>query len=207
MKENGKSVNTESKSEWDFSTVVAFSSALAFGGMLGVLQGLRFNYPEISFHFSIWTAIAFLVGSTFLFAYLRFVFTCGKRTPRAFRYGGLVVLGLMASLAFIYPLRLRQLDQLPQRFAGVAAALCFIATGFTMVYRVVLAAELDEARQEAEEKDSTVVNSQPPALLGQKEQDKQIVEVPGARNSVYVSRPKEVAVLVEGAASRAKNEP
>jgi uncharacterized BrkB/YihY/UPF0761 family membrane protein len=156
-------MNTESKSGRALSTVVAFSSALAFGGMLAILQALRFSKPEISFNFSIWTAIAFLVGATFLFAYLRLVFTCGKRTPRPFRYGGLVVLGLMASVALIYPLRLRQLDQLGQRFAGVGAALCFIAAGLTMVYRVVLAAERDEDRQEAEEKKTSVINSQPQA--------------------------------------------
>jgi uncharacterized BrkB/YihY/UPF0761 family membrane protein len=158
-------MNTESKSERDFSTVVAFSSTLAFGAMLAVLQALRVSKSESSFDFSIWTAIAFLVGSTSLFAYLRLVFTCGKRTPRAFRYGGLVVLGLMASVALIYPLRLRQLDQLGQRFAGVGAALCFIAAGLTMVYRVVLAAERDEDRQEAEEKKTSVINSQPQAWI------------------------------------------
>jgi len=148
-------MNTESKSEWDFSTVVAFSSALAFGAMLAILQAWRLSKSEISFHFSIWTAIAFLVGATSLFAYLRLVFTCGTRTPRAFRYGGFVVLALITSVALIRPLRLGQLDQLAQRFAGVGAALCFIAAGLTMVYRVVLAAELDEDRQEAEEKNST----------------------------------------------------
>jgi len=131
--------------------------------MLAILQALRVSKPEISFAFSIWTAIAFLVGFTSLFAYLRLVFTCGERTPRAFRYGGLVVLGLMTAVALIYPLRFRQLDQLAQRFAGVGAALCFIAAGFTMVYRIVLAAQLDEDRQEAEEKNSSVINSQPQA--------------------------------------------
>ncbi len=151
-------MNTESKTERDFSTVVAFSSALAFGAMLAILHAWRLNKSEISFEFSIWTAIAFLVGSTSLFAYLRLVFTCGKRTPRAFRYGGLVVLALITSAALICPLRLGQLDQLAQRFAGVGAALCFIGAGLTMVYRVVLAAELDEDRQEAEEKNSTAIS-------------------------------------------------
>ena len=148
-------MNTESKTELDFSTVVAFCSALAFGSMLAILHAWRLNKSEISFEFSIWTVIAFLVGSTSLFAYLRLVFTCGKRTPRAFRYGGLGVLALITSAALICPLRLGQLDELAQRFAGVGAALCFIAAGLTMVYRVVLAAELDEGRQEAEEKNST----------------------------------------------------
>src|SRR5258706_9970722 len=169
-------MDTKSKNERDLSTIVTFSSGLGFGGVLAISQALRVGKSAISFDLSIWTAIAFLVGSTSLFAYLRLVFTCGNRTPRFFRYGGFVVLALMTSLALLYPLRFRQLDQLPQRVAGVAAALCFIAAGFTMVYRVVLAAEIDEARQEAEEKNSTVVNSQPPALLEQTEQENKMVE-------------------------------
>ncbi len=94
-------MNTETKSERDFSTVVAFSSALAFGAMLAVLQALRVSKSETSFDFSIWTAISFLVGSSSLFAYLRLVFTCGKRTPRAFRYGGIVVLGIPGRVKLI----------------------------------------------------------------------------------------------------------
>lgn len=163
-------MNTESKTERDFSTVVAFCSALAFGAMLAVLQTLRLSKPEISFNLSIWTVIAFLAGFTSLFAYLRLVFTCGQRTARVVRYGGLVVLGLMTSVALIYPLRLRQLDQLGQRFAGVGAALCFIAAGLTMVYRVMLLAELDEDRQENEEKHSAVISSHPEAPLEHQEQ-------------------------------------
>jgi len=73
-----------------------------------------------------------------------------------------------------------------------------------MVYRVIPAAELDEERQEAEEKNVPVINPQLQAPLEQKEQ---IVEVPGACNSVYVSRPKEVAAPIEEAAAHAKNEP
>ena len=177
-------MNTETKSERDLSTIVTFSSALGFGGVLAISQALRVGKSAISFDFSIWTAIAFLVGATFLFAYLRLVFTCGNRTPRAFRYGGLVVLALMTSLALIYPLRLRQLDQLPQRFAGIGAALCFIATGFTMVYRVVLAAELDEERQEAEEKNSTVIT---------------VLFVLGLATAPALAAPVQNIVLVHGA--------
>jgi pimeloyl-ACP methyl ester carboxylesterase len=148
-------MNTESKNERDLSTVVAFSSAVAFGAMLAVLQAVHVSKQETSFDVSIWTAIAFLVGFTSLLAYLRLVFTCGQRTPRAFRYGGLVMLGLMTSVALLCPLH--QLGHLAQRFAGLGVALCFVAAGLTMVYRIVLAAQRDEDRQEAEERNSTVI--------------------------------------------------
>src|SRR6266404_453225 len=48
-------MSTESKNERDFSTVVSFVSALAFGAMLAILQALRFSRPQISFALSIWT--------------------------------------------------------------------------------------------------------------------------------------------------------
>jgi hypothetical protein len=162
-------VDTESKSDRDLSTIVAFSSAFGFGAVLAVSQALRVSNPEISFAFSIWTAIAFLVGFTSLFAYLRLVLTCGTRTPRVFRYGGLLVLGLITSVALLYPLRLLQLDQLAQRFAGVGAAFCFVAAGLTMVYRTVLAAEREEERQEATEKGSATAGSQSQELPKRKE--------------------------------------
>ena len=160
---------TKSKSERDLSTIVAFSSAFGFGAVLAISQALRVGRPGIPFHLSIWTAIAFLVGFTSLFAYLRLVFTCGKRTPGAFRYGGLVALGLITSAALLYPLRWLQLDQLAQRFAGVGAALCFVAAGSTMVYRTVLAAEREEDRQEATEKGSATAGSQSQELPKRKE--------------------------------------
>lgn len=128
--------------------------------MLGVSQALRVRNPEITFDFSIWTAIAFLAGFSSLFAYLRLVLSCGKRTPSAFRYGGLVVLGLMTLAALFYPFRSLRLDQLAQPFAGIGAALCFIAAGLTMVYRTVLAAGREEERQEAEERRSATMATQ-----------------------------------------------
>src|SRR5258706_9195366 len=148
-------MDTKSKNERDLSTIVTFSSGLGFGGVLAISQALRVGKSAISFDLSIWTAIAFLVGSTSLFAYLRLVFTCGNRTPRFFRYGGFVVLALMTSLALLYPLPLRPLDPPPQRVAGVAAALCFFSPRFTPVYPVDPAAEIAATRPGAVQKDFT----------------------------------------------------
>ncbi len=144
-------MNTESKSERDFST---FSSALGFGAILTLSQALRVSklaITAITFHLSIWTAIAFLIGFNSAFAYLRFLFTCGDKTPRFFRRRGLMVLGVVTAGAILYPFRSIQVDKFAERFEGVGAALCFIAIGLVLIWRIVLTAELEEQRQEAEE--------------------------------------------------------
>jgi len=144
-------MHTESDNERDFSTIVAFASALGFGGVLALSEALCVSKPAISFHLSIWTAIAFLVGFNSVFAYLRFLFTCGDKTPRFFRRGGLMVLGVMTAGAILYPFRSLQVDKFAEWFEGVGAALCFIAIGLALIWRIVLTAELEEQRQEAEE--------------------------------------------------------
>jgi len=149
--QKGRRVNTESKSERDFSTIVTFSSALGFGAILTLSQALRVSKLAITFHLSIWTAIAFLIGFNSAFAYLRFLFTCGDKTPRLFRRGGLMVLGVVTAGAILYPFRSIQVDKFAERFEGVGAALCFIAIGLVLIWRIVLTAELEEQRQEAEE--------------------------------------------------------
>ncbi len=149
--QKGRRVNTESKSERDFSTIVTFSSALGFGAILTLSQALRVSKLAITFHLSIWAAIAFLIGFNSAFAYLRFLFTCGDKTPRFFRRRGLMVLGVVTAGAILYPFRSIQVDKFAERFEGVGAALCFIAIGLVLIWRIVLTAELEEQRQEAEE--------------------------------------------------------
>jgi len=144
-------MNTESKSKRDFSTIVTFASALGFGGVLALSQALRVSKPAIFFHYSIWTAIAFFVGFNSAFVYLRFLFSCGNSTPRLFRRGGLLVLLIMTAGALLYPFRSIQVDKLAQRFEGLGAALCFIAIGLVLIWRMVLTAEREEQRQEAKE--------------------------------------------------------
>ena len=154
-------MNTESTSERDFSTIVAFASSLGLGGMMTLSQALRLNKSGISFQLSIWTGIAFLSGFNLAFAYLRFVFTHGDRAPRLFRRGGLLVLMVMAAGSLLYPLRLFPMDILIERFAGVGAALCFIAAGLTLIWRILLAAENEEESQELQEQHSASSNFRP----------------------------------------------
>lgn len=141
-------MNTESTSERDFSTIVAFASALGLGTLMTLSQALRINKSGISFHLSIWTGIAFLSGFNLAFAYLRFVFTHGDRTPRLFRLSGLAVLVGISAGALLYPWRFFPMDILVERIAGVGAAFCFIAAGLMLIWRIVPGEESEEERQE-----------------------------------------------------------
>ena len=144
-------MKTESKGERGFSTMIAFLSALAFGGMLAIAQALRVSQAEISFRLSFWTAIAFLAGFNALFVYLELIFLCREKTSRLFRRGGLLLLVVMTLGVLLYPLRTLGVTKQAERFVGVGAALCFIGAGFTLVRRFVRAAEREEQEQEARE--------------------------------------------------------
>ena len=146
----------ESEKEQDDSIIVAVAGALGLGAMLALSQALRINKSEASFQLSIWTGIAFLSGFDLTFAYLRFVFTHGNRAPRPFRRGGLAVLIVATAGALLYPIKLFPMDVLVDRFAGVGAALCFIAAGLTLIWNVVLAAQIEEDEQEARQQHATV---------------------------------------------------
>ena len=145
------SLKDESKREREFSTMVAFSSALSFGILLAIAQATRVGQNGVSFKFSLWTLVAFLAGFNGLFGYLRFIFICGQRTPRLLRGGGLLVLLIMAAGALIYPLRGLGVKRFAEQFAGLGVAVCFITIAMTMVWRSVRLAEREEERQEAEE--------------------------------------------------------
>jgi len=147
-------MNTQPKNERDFSITLALSIGLNFGGLLAIAQALHIGNSGMSFKVSVWTAIAFLAGFSSAYAYLRHVLVCGDKASRAFRHGGLVVLVLMVVGAFLYPLRSLAIERLADRFGGTLAALCFIATGLTMIRTAVHAAEREEEEEEAEERKS-----------------------------------------------------
>lgn len=137
--------------------------------MLAISQSLNVSKAKISFDVSIWTAIVFLVGFNLTFAYLRFVFTCRDRTPRLFRRGCMGVLVVLAAGALLYPIRSVPMEKVATGLAGVGAAVCFIATGLTLICRIMLAAEREEQGQEAKEHNSVTVKSRSQASPEQKE--------------------------------------
>jgi hypothetical protein len=147
-------MKTESRSEREFSTMVALLSAVAFGGMLAIAQALRVSQTGITFRPSLWTAIAFLIGFNALFVYLELTFRCREKTSPLFRRGGLLVLVIMSLGALLYPLRTAGVTTQVERFAGVGAAVCFIGTGLTLIRRFVRSAEREEEEQEAQEREA-----------------------------------------------------
>ena len=117
--------------------------------MVAIAQALRFGQQDISLYLTLWTPIAFLVGFSSAFAYLRFVFTYGDRTPRLFRRSALGVLVSMAARALFYPFRSVPVHKLPERFVAVGVVLGFIAVGLVLIWRMMLAAEREEEKQDA----------------------------------------------------------
>ena len=143
-------MNRESKNEREFSTMIAFLCAFAFGGMLGIAQGVRLDQTGIAFRFSLWTAVAFLAGFNALFVYLELIFLCRERTSPLFRRAGFLVLLLLTAGILLYPLRTLGVSRQAERFVGSGVALCFIGTGLALVRRFVHAAEREQ-QQEAQE--------------------------------------------------------
>jgi hypothetical protein len=142
-------VKRESNSEREFSTMIAFLSALSFGLMLALAQAVRMGQAGISIRLSPWTAVAFLAGFNALFVYLELIFLCREKTSAFFRRGGLLVLVLLTLSGLLYSLRTLGITRQPQRYVGAGVALCFIGTGLTLVRRFVRAAEREEQQQEA----------------------------------------------------------
>lgn len=155
-------MKTESKTEREFSTMIAFLSALSFGGMLAIAQAVRVGQTGFAFRFSFWTAIAFLAGFNALFVYLELIFLCREKTSLLFRRGGLLLLVLLTLGILLYPLRTLGVTKQAERLAGAGVALCFIGTGLTLVRRFVRAAEREEQEQEAQEQQAALHKNVPP---------------------------------------------
>src|SRR5262245_38106965 len=113
-----KTEKTESKSEREFSTMIAFLSSLCFALMLAIAQGLRMGETGVSFKWSLWTAVAFLAGFNALFVYLELITLCREKTSPLFRRGGLVVLVLMTLAILLYPLRTLGITKQVERLVG-----------------------------------------------------------------------------------------
>jgi hypothetical protein len=162
-------VNVACNSGLDPSIKVRLLSAFLFGAILAVSQASRIHNANVSFEFSIWTAIAFLAGFDCLFAYLRMVSAAEGRTRRRYGFGGLLVVAVIISAALLRPWWPDWVEQSLQDFAGAGVALCFVAAGLCMVSGIGRATNCEEERQEANEKLSAAVGSPPQELPKGKE--------------------------------------
>jgi hypothetical protein len=143
--------DSASKDEQDLSRLVAFASGVGLGAMLALSEALRVNDTSAFLQFSFRTAIAFAMGFVAAYAYLSRILRYPEGTSRLFFRIGLAILLVLVGLAFGYPLRLFAIRTLITKLVGVAAALCFIGAGLTLVRCVVRSAESEEAIQEAKE--------------------------------------------------------
>ncbi|PWU20013.1 MAG: hypothetical protein C5B50_05020 [Verrucomicrobia bacterium] len=155
----------EAKNERVLLTMIAFLSALAFGGMLATAQAVQISQTEIGFRFSVWTVVAFLVGFNALFVYLELIFICREKASLRVRRVGLLVLVLITLGALLYPLRIVGVSKQAQKYAGGATALCVIGTGLALVRRFVRAAEREELQQETQEHEAASHGANPASEL------------------------------------------
>jgi len=140
-------MNTKTDTKHDPSIAVGLFSAGMFGTVLAALQGLRIHKMDVSFEFSLWTVIAFLIGFDCLFAYWRFISAGRDRTPRRMLCGGLVVLILIVLVALFRAWWPGRIEKAVQELAGLEVALCFVGAGLAMVYRIVFAMEREDESQ------------------------------------------------------------
>lgn len=141
-----------SKNEQDLSRIVAVASGLGLGTMLALSEAFRMKDAGASLQFSFRTTIAFTLGFVAAYGYLSRILTRPEKTSKLFFRIGLAILFTLVGISFGYPLRLFAVRTLIGKLVGVLAALCFIAAGLTLVRCVVHSAELEEAEQEAQER-------------------------------------------------------
>ena len=102
--------------------VMALSTALAFGALLASLESLRSDAAGFSFHLSLRTLLAFLVGGGIALGYWRVVLKSGNAVRRTGLVAGTVLLVLLGIGAFLYPLRFVSRDKLPDILVGLGLA-------------------------------------------------------------------------------------
>jgi hypothetical protein len=138
-----------SQSERVLSMIVALASGLVLGSILAFSEALRIKDTEFSSAFLVKTAVAFVLGFAVPFAYLSRILVHRERTSRLFARGGLIVNIILVLAGYIYASRI---NESPGRLLALAAALCFIGGGFTLIRHLVRAAEREEAEEEAKER-------------------------------------------------------
>lgn len=154
MTTNGQK-NDVAKDEQDLYRLIALASGFGLGAMLALSEALRIKNAEMSLQFSFRTAIAFAVGFFAAYAYLSRILNGPEQTSKLFFRIGLAVLFTLVGLAFGYPLRLVAIRTLLSKLVGVLTALCFISAGLALVRTFVHSAEVEEAEQEAKERNNS----------------------------------------------------
>jgi uncharacterized iron-regulated membrane protein len=150
-------INNEQGSRTLFR-IVGFSTALAFGAMVGSLFAVKSLPSGLSFELTPAAVIAFIVAGIVAWFYWRMVerMAAGQAPQQRRRRFALFSIALLAVgiVSFLYPLKFIPREKRGDVFIGLAlAAGCITGVGFVM-WKVRRFLEADQKQTEAEDRDS-----------------------------------------------------
>jgi len=138
--ETGTILQTEAPISSGFFRIVRGSTALALGGMAAALEALRPSAAGFSFHVSLWTLVAFVLGMAAGLFYWRLT----ARSRLASRIG--TALLLVAGVGgFLYPLRFVPEDKMREIAIGLSLAIGALSLVAFLLWRIKRFFDADNA--------------------------------------------------------------
>lgn len=145
---------------------MVWGSALAFGFLAAVLQALRPRPAGIGLQFSALTIVAFVLGMAIGVVFWKIILNrTGGARQRSVRFLVEILLFLLGTAAFLYPLRFVPADKLPEMFTGLITAACalgLLAGLLILVGRYLESDDRKNRRNSPEEKTDSTDESRPP---------------------------------------------
>ncbi len=123
---------TETRNDRDLIRVVKLGSAVAYGCLLAVIQGLTLQAGQYHFTFSVVTIIAFAVGAAVAWYFWSAFFSRHSAKRRRSIVLGIAALGLIGIVGFLSPLRFVPSERWPDIFIGLSLA-AFVLSGIGFV--------------------------------------------------------------------------
>jgi hypothetical protein len=143
-------MNDDSKTQRRLYPIFTFSTALAFGCMLGTLEALRPDADGFHFEVSYKTLIAFVAGGAIAFPVWRLILNGTRLGQRNLNFatGTMVVLLLVLGVgAFLYPLRYVPREKWPEIRTGLITAVCALSCVAGLLWGVKRFVDSDEKKQ------------------------------------------------------------
>jgi uncharacterized membrane protein YeiB len=127
---------------------MVFATALAFGALVASLEALRGSPAGLSFHVSIRTLVAFLIGAGVAVACWKLMDSGNSSTQRAGRIIGVAVLVATGLAGLLYPLQFVARDKLPDILIGLAIAVFALSLVGALLWLVHRFLDADTSREE-----------------------------------------------------------
>lgn len=145
---------------------MVWGSALAFGFLGAVLQALRPRPAGFTFQVSVMTFVAFAMGVAIGVVFWRIILNrVGGARQKSVRFLVELLVFLLGTAAFLYPLRFVPADKLPEMFTGLITAACalgLLAGLLILVGRFFESDDRKNRRTSPEEKIDPTDESRPP---------------------------------------------